>query len=305
MIRIVLSIILLGALPLLGEQNPDALIRKGWEEYRFLSLDLAEKQFSKALKLELTPEQQAEALVGLAMTLQYAERGRTLDRAEEIYQQVLELQPSEEVQAMVLSNLADLHLARDEEGEALELLNGLIETSMDSVVGQDALRRRMLIQAPEYGTPGSVRVADEAAALLENLDASRERPGLLPLLHEHIGGLYFWAGEYEKAVLHYEQFSLIGSAENTNYGSQSSNLYRLAKIHEDKLNKPSRATQYYRRLVEEFPNSPMVYYALEKTIASGGMSRKEVRDLRLNGVTEEVLDELFSNVPSGGSGEEM
>lgn len=301
MTRIVFSMILLGALPLLGEQNPDALIRNGWEEYRFLSLDLAEKQFSKALKLELTPEQQAEALVGLAMTLQYAERGRSLDRAEEIYQQVLELQPGEEIKALILSNLADLHLAREEDEEAAPLLSTLMETEIDSVIGQDALRRWIHLQSGPFGSEQSRQVADQASEILSTVTATPERPRLLPILHNQVGGLYFWLEEYERAAFHFELFTTLGSADTTSYGSQASALFRLAQIYEDKLQDRSRAGHFYRRLVLEYPNSNMVYFSLEKAVQFGAMNREEVLAQKLSGMTPEILDELFDAPTGGGS----
>jgi tetratricopeptide (TPR) repeat protein len=282
-------------------ENPDELISQGWAEYQFLSLDLSESYFREALEMKLSPEMRQEATIGLAMSLQYPESGRNLQKAEELYQEVLAEEPEGEIHDLVLSNLADLHISRGEEEEALTYLNQLIETRLDTVIGQEALRRRIFLQQGAFGSDSSKKVADEAAALVEGIEGSREDPKLLPILHAQIGTLYFWLEEYEVAARHFELFSLIGSADTTSYGSQATNLYRLAQLYEEKLEDPAKAATYYARLVKEYPNSNMSYYALEKAAAAGTITRMEVIDLNLSGMTNEILNELFVPEQGGNS----
>jgi len=275
-------------------------IEQGWREFRFLSLELAEQAFQEALELELTPEQVVEAKMGLAMSLQYPESGRDLQKAEAIYRDILSMDPAVEVQALLSSNLADLHLARGETDQALALFNELINTSLNSVIGQDALRRKIHLEGGPYGSETSRRMADEAAERIRDLEWTRERPRLLPVLHDQIGLMYFWLGAYEEAAYHFEQMTLIGSAETTSYGSQSSMLYRLAKLYENELNDAAKAGHFYRRLIVEYPNSNMAYYSLEQAVALGSISREEVQTLNLSGMTADILDDLFSTADRGG-----
>jgi tetratricopeptide (TPR) repeat protein len=277
----------------------EEMLAKGWEEYQFLSLELAEKQFNNALELELTAEQRIQATLGLAMSAQYAERGRDLDKAESLYQEVLSLEPTQDVRDLVTSNLADLYMARGDNDQALEYLDQLVNTRLSSVIGQDALRRKIYLQRGPFGSERSRRVADDAAERIQNLEATRERPRLLPVLHTEIGMLYFWLGDYEKAVYHLEQMTLIGSADTTSYGSQSTMLYRLAKLHENELDDPSRAGHFYRRLILEYPNSGMAYYSLVQAVEFGAMTKQEVRALNLSGMTDEILAELFAGRTGG------
>jgi tetratricopeptide (TPR) repeat protein len=270
------------------------LITKGWEEYQFLSLDQAATYFEQALKANPDPKLEDQARIGLAMTYQFSESGRDIDRAEELYQEVMDRDPSPEIRDLILSNLADLHLAREEKEAAIQFLDELVNTRLDSVLGQDALRRRIHLEAGAYGSEVSRTVANEASQLLSSVSATPEDPKLLPILHDQLGNLYFWLEDYARAAEHFEKFTLLGNADTTSYGSQSKSLYRVAKIYEQKLDQPQRAAEFYRRLILEYPNSNMAYYALEKAAAAGTVSRAEIENLRLSGMTEADLDGLFA-----------
>jgi tetratricopeptide (TPR) repeat protein len=148
----------------------------------------------------------------------------------------------------------------------------------------------------DLGSEQSLAVAREAEALLSVLEVTTQRPLLIPILSSLLGDIYYRAGKYEQAVVHYERYTTIGSAHSTNYSSQASQLYRLAAMHETILNEPARAGHFFRRLATEYSNSQMAYYALEKAVQYKTITRKEVKALRLGGVTEEILDELFADV---------
>lgn len=284
-----------GLLLPLRPEKPEAL-KRAWQEYQFLSLETAEKFFDQVLKEEEGIEHQIEAEVGLAMIYQYREKSPDLAKAAEVYTKVLGMDPAPPVRNLILSNQADLFREKGNIEKALEMLEQLITTSLDSVTGQDALRRWVDVKASAYGSPESVAVADQAAEWLRKADlqVTRERPLLVPILHSQIGDLYFWAKEYEKAVVHYEAFSRIGSPDNTSYGSQASNLYRLAKLYEERLNDPAKAGASYRRLVLELTNSNLAYYSLERAIQLGAISREDAAALDISGLNKEILDELFS-----------
>ena len=170
------------------------------------------------------------------------------------------------------------------------------------MVGQDALIRRLTLMMGEYASPQSIAAARNVEADLNRIrvKVSEERPYLIPLIYSLLGRIYFWAEDYASTVQQYENFTTLGNANTTSYGTQASALYRIANIYEQKLNQPEQAGLFYRRLVEDYPNSAMSYYALEKAILLGAFSREEANKIRLGGLTPEILDELFSAVPAEG-----
>lgn len=275
-------------------ETPAEWLKQGWEEYRFLSMDPAKVLFEKVLKSNAEAGEKLRAKIGLAMVHQYQERGSDLAKAQALYTQVLAENPADGERWLVMSNLADLHQSEGRTVEALALLDELIDESLHTVAGQDALRRSVFLRMGPFGTDESVAVADLAADKLASIQASREEPGLLPILHVQLGDIYFWADLLDKAAFHYEQFTLIGSADTTSYASQAANLYRLAKLYEGPLADSAKAAHFYTRLVNEYPNSNMMYYALERSVQLGSMSREEVRELNISGLTEEIIEELFA-----------
>jgi tetratricopeptide (TPR) repeat protein len=282
-------------------QKPETL-QRAWQEYQFLSLDVAEKLFLETQDSDVDPEYLLEAKVGLAMIAQYRERNPDLEKAEALYQEALAGNPKPEVRALINSFLADLYLSRGADSEARVVLDTLIDENIDSVVGQDALIRRLTLMMGEYASPQSIAAARNVEADLNRIrvKVSEERPYLIPLIYSLLGRIYFWAEDYASTVQQYENFTTLGNANTTSYGTQASALYRIANIYEQKLNQPEQAGLFYRRLVEDYPNSAMSYYALEKAILLGAFSREEANKIRLGGLTPEILDELFSAVPAEG-----
>ncbi|WFB35582.1 tetratricopeptide repeat protein [Kiritimatiellota bacterium B12222] len=279
----------------LRAEKPEVLVN-AWQEYQFLSMETAEIYFKQALALDTDPQYLLEAKVGLAMVNQYKEQGQDLETAKKLYTQVLEQDPPTEMRQLIFSFLADLHLSQGEDEEALELLDALIAECANSVIGQDALIRKVILTMGPYGSEESVAVADEAVSLIENLsiEPTQARPYLIPLISSLLGGIYFWADDFEQSLAQSEIFTTLGNAETTSYGSQYAALYQMAKIYELELNQPEKAGVYYRRIVEDYPNSNISYYALEKAIEFKAMTRSEVEALRLPGVTPEILTELFT-----------
>lgn len=292
-------ILLVGGLALqpLRAEKPGAL-KQAWQEYQFLSMEVAEKYFNQVLKGKAEPQYKLEATLGLAMVNQFREQKSDLATAKKLYGEVLAQNPPAETRMLVLSFQADLHIKQGEKQEALEILNALIKESPDSVIGQDALIRKMLLTMGPYGSQASLDAAAEVEKVIDGIqvEATPERPYLLPIIHYEVGMIYFWAGDYEKAVEHLTTFTTLGNAATTSYGSQSSTLYRIAKIYENYLHKPAMAGKFYRRIINEYPNSGFAYYSLEKAISLKSISREEVEKMRISGVTEEILDELFATV---------
>ncbi|MGA0368809.1 MAG: tetratricopeptide repeat protein [Kiritimatiellia bacterium] len=277
------------------------LLERAWEEYRFLSLDQAEKYFKQVRAEDGDPERIRQAMLGIAMARQYREGNPDYESAETLYQEILEMNAEGEIGVLVRSNLADLYLVRGQEEKALALLNDLIDNHLQTVIGQDALLRRIQITMGDFGSERSVQVARAAEGLLAEVQSSPERPFLIPVLSNLLGEIYFNAKLYSRAAEHLERFTTVGTANTTNYSSQASQLYRLAKIYEIHLNDIPNAGFFYRRLATEYSNSPMAYYALEKAIRAQSITREEAENLRLGGVTAEVLDELFANVNGGNN----
>jgi len=294
-IRTALSILLsgwaLGTTPAFAE-NP--ALERAWAEYNFQSYDLAESYFQKVLDGEPTPEEALEAKLGMGMTLQFTESGADLDGAKALYEEILDAGLGPERRALVQTFIADIHIERGETEKALAVLDELIRDHAQSVLGQDALIRKLLLTMGPYGSEQSLAAAREAEEVLAGIEASKERPLLVPMIADLLGHIYYWAGQYEKAAGHYETYTVIGTPDTNSYGNHASQLYRLATMYENELNNPEKAGQFYRRLLMETPNSSMSYFSLEKAVELNAIRREEVEALRLGGMPDEVLDELFS-----------
>ncbi len=290
----VLFVSMLSMFPLRAEK-PEVL-QRAWQEYQFLSMDAAKTLFKRAEKLDTEPQYLLEAKLGLAMVSQFREQKKDLELAEKLYQEVLAENPSPEIRDLIYSFIADLHISRGETEQALEMLNTLIESSLDSVVGQDALIRKTLLTMGDFGSPESLKAAQETEAALAtmNLELTPERPYLVPLIDSLLGDIYFWLDEPEKALTYLENFTKLGNAKTTSYGSQAGQLYQIASIYELDLNQPEKAGYYYKRMIVEYPNNSNSYFALEKAIEFGAMNRKEVESMNLSGLTPEIIDELFA-----------
>ncbi len=267
-------------------------LARAWTEYQFQSFDLA-KSFFESAASRGTAGEKLQAKTGLAMVEQFNERGANLDKAEALYREVLAAGAEGEHALLVRNFLADIHISRGQKAEALAILDELVDAHIGTVIGQDALLRRILLTMGEYNSPESLAVAADAAKRLADVKASRERPLLLPTLNLMLGDTYFWAGRYDTAVGFIENFTTVGTVHTTSYGNQASQLYRLARLYENSLKDPVRAGHFYRRLVEETPNSGMSYFSLEKAVALGAFTREEVNELRMGGLTPAVVDELF------------
>jgi tetratricopeptide (TPR) repeat protein len=267
-------------------------LARAWTEYQFQSFDLA-KSFFESAQLTGTAEEKLQAKTGLAMVAQFNERGADLDKAEALYREVLAAGATGEHALLVRNFLADIHISRGQKAEAMAILDELVDAHLGTVIGQDALIRRVLLTLGEYKSPESLAAAAEAAKRLADVQGSRERPCLLPTLNLMLGDIYFWAGDHATAVGFIENFTTVGTVHTTSYGNQASQLYRLARLYETSLKDPARAGHFYRRLVEETPNSGMSYFSLEKAVALGAFTRQEVGELRMGGLTPALVDELF------------
>jgi tetratricopeptide (TPR) repeat protein len=171
----------------------------------------------------------------------------------------------------------------------------VITAYSDTIIAQDALLSRTLYNMKAFDAP-------ETLHAIEYLEGKRhlfpeptpEEPGLSPAFDMIRGDVYFWRKEYHKAVKAYLEYIRIGRIGTISYGNRATVLFKIARIAEEYLDDPQTAGEYYKRIVEETPNDVRSYFALEKAIQYGAVSPEEVQQLRLSGMDDDVIQDLFS-----------
>ncbi len=284
------------AAPAQEPTTPTGALHRAWQEYEFQAHDLAEKYFTQAR--ESFPEASAgsrEAALGLAMVGHFREKGRDLEGAAAQYESLLEAGVegttrllTESMFASALAELGELERAND-------IWDEIITANPDTLIAQDALMSRTLANMGPYDSPQTgeaIRYLQEKRALFP--EPTREDPAMAPSYDELLGEAYFWRGEYRKSRDAFIRYVEIGTIRTTGYKNRANGMVRIARMSESLLDDTETAGRYYRKLVEEMPSDERSYFAVEQAVRYGAFTREEVRDLNLNGFTEEIIDELFS-----------
>lgn len=275
-----------------------ALLQQGWKEYGFQSFDAAKKQFSLAGRTTDDDADRREAQLGLAMVDQFCETGVDLRGAVEVYRRLLKEDAGDTVAGMAANFLAEALAAQGALDEANRLWAEVISEHADTMVAQDALLRRTVanLAAPR---------SDRTREALEYLEEERkrfpsptpERPGLSPSMDVLLGDMYFYREEYEQARAAYMRYIDVATVRTTSYPLHAIMRLKIAIMSERYLDDPETAGEFYRRLVLDTPNDQRSWFALEKAVDYGTLTRDEIEALELNGVTPEVLDELMEGAP--------
>jgi len=273
----------------------DPRLTRAWNEYRFQSYATAVKLFEEVKEAAVDKTDRQEAAIGLAMIAQFREKGGDVESAREIYEELIEERIEGEPGILVKSLLAESCAALGEMDTANALWDELIAGNPASIVAQDALLRRTMVNMKFYDDPES----REAVTYLKKKrtafpEPSPETPGLAPPTDRILAEFFFWNKEYEKAREFFVRYIDIGLAETIGYEKRARALYRVARMFETIFNDPVSAARYYRLLALETPSDQRSYYGIEKAVELGAISADELRNMKFSGITEEIIRELVA-----------
>lgn len=288
---------LFAVLALTGVRAEDSasLLEQAWNEYEFLSHDIARDLFGRAEREASGEGDRREAQLGLAMVDHFRETGRKLDRAIETYRGLLDAGASDPVGVLATSLLAEALSEQGSTDAANGLWDEVISGHPDTIVAQDALLRRTLANLGSFTsaeTAAAVRyVVEKRAAFPE---ATREKPGLSPSIDYLLGSIAFWREEYGVARDHFGRVLEIGSNQTGSYSLRAGLAMRMARISEEYLDDPEGAGRGYRELVLNNPNDVRAYFALIKAIEYGSVTREELEASSFSALTKAEIADLFA-----------
>lgn len=280
--------------------DPRATLDDAWREFFFQMYDKADRLFARALReTAAAPALRAEAEIGAAMLAQFRETGGDVQRAIGAYERLLNSGLEGPPRALCLSMLAEAYATQQRDADADRLWDEVITRFADLPIAQDALLRRTAHHLRQVRS-------DRAGEALRYLDEKRklfpaptpEAPGLAPAFDLMAGEAHFWRSEVREARAAWERYVKLASPRTTSYAQYASVTLRVAQLSE-RLGEPEVAGRYYRHFVEQTPNDVRAYYALERAVQLGALTRDEVIALRLYGLSLEEIDRLFARRAAG------
>lgn len=286
-----------------ADANAADALRDAWQAYRYQTYEAAERGFRQAVD---DPATQQQATLGLALVAQFRERRPNVREALRLYQQLLDEGLDGDARWQVLALVAECHALTEALDKANTDWEAVIVGAPHSLIAQDALLRRTLAN---LGAMESAQTTAAIRYLETHREAfpppTRETPALAPAYDLLLGNLYFWRRDYARSRDAFMRYIAIGSKETTSYSQQASAMMRVARMSESLLDDPATAGRYYRMLVEQTPNDVRSYHALERAVRYGAITADEVRALKLYGISEALLQTLFTPpaTPSPGPGE--
>lgn len=278
-----------------GPDDSRTRLDRAWTEYSFQAFDMAEALFQEvAQQHPQTNTRNLEARAGLAMIRQFDTRRQDLAQALREYRTLLAEGLDGEPAILVQALLAECISASGNLAEANRLWDELIRTHTESIVAQDALLQRTYHNMTSWHSPETA----QAIAYLQDMRTlfpapTPDRPGLSPTFDATIGNYYFWNEDYESARDAFIRYTDIANTRNTSYAWVAGMLFRVARISELHLHDTVTAGAYYRRVAIETRNAAQSYFALMKAAEFQAITPAEVRQLRIPGMTEDLIRELF------------
>ena len=104
---------------------------------------------------------------------------------------------------------------------------------------------------------------------------------------------HFWCGRPEASRDAFARFCDLATKRTVSYGWFGGTLLRTARLSEEVLNDTETAGRYYKRMITEAPSHARSYFALKRAVALGAITPDEIRALKLHGITDDVIAELF------------
>lgn len=272
----------------------DADLAMAWREYGFHSFDIAGQLFARVLETSRDAAERQQATIGRAMIAQFNTKQRDPEKAIRLYRRLLEEGLTGEPKILVESFLAECYAGTRRRDEANRLWDAIIADQPTSIVAQDALIARTLANMGSWDGEETTQAMSHLAQKRTYLpEPDPDRPGLAPPMERLTANWHFWCGRHRQARDTLIRFCDIATKRTTSYGWYAGTLFRTAQISERLLDDNQTAGRYYRRVITETPNHYQSFYALRRAAELGAIAKQEVRALKLNGITDDVIDGMF------------
>jgi len=242
-------------------------IAAGWDALELVNFPKAHKAFQAVLRSNPTPAQKAEALFALGHLWQYRQNGADLDRARELYEQVvreLANTPAGPLAMLALARMADAPpYEKDRRIEdARKLYRKIINRYGDRFVAHEAVLRLAMTYLERRGDRAS---EDAGAKILRDHLAKHAKNFLGIVMRSQLAELHFSRREYRQAVEQWIAVETLDAAAGKNRAmsplARSGLYFRIAKVSEKHLKDYAAAAKWYTKLVTEVPRENRYYLA--------------------------------------------
>jgi len=250
-----------------GAAGPEGNLSTGWRAYSTGGFDFAEKAFLRVAKNPAASNEQLySALLGLASTYHFS-TSPDLDRAASCYERLAQVAGDRGV-CQSLLGLGMVGLARGELEEGRDYLSELIESYPDTRAAGEAavyLAGSYFRFRPDKDSVGGYALPD-ASAVQRGLEVLEERLNAYPdgplasVIHMMLAEQYVEVSDFSRAVDHMQAALEKGIASETNRGSVT---WQIARIAEKELKDYELAAKYYTVYVRDFRRSQQYYRASE------------------------------------------
>ena len=276
----------------------DDSLHKAWREYQFQEWTQAETLFKQVISTH-GPSSPAgfDARCGLAMIKQFNTRKPDPAGAREDYSELLQTNPEGERYILLTSLYAECAWQTGQTDQADKAWQSLFDNHPASILTQEALLQRTLLHMRGSNDKETANAIAFLKKTMSSIPQSN-KAGLIPVFHGLIGDHHLQTGNPKEARQSYMQALEGSSPESMSYSIYAGRLFQVARISEKDLDDKETAARFYRRLVNETPNDGRFFFSLEKSATYGSITADEVRALKRQGLTENVIDELFKKDPA-------
>lgn len=249
--------------------SPATLLAAGWDNYRLGEFGLAQKSFEQVLRQ--APDDSAAhlaALYGAATTWALRRPGEDLERAAQLYREVIAAAPASDLAAWSWLALARMKatLPPDRTVETAELLRAyqeVIDRFPFHPAGEEALlfQQTARLVAPQAGNGEAQAVRETLECFLRTHSESPWRSEAYRLLGHcfEVQGLY--PERLEAALLEWQTHE----PDPLNPSPDLSQTYWLtAVIAEFDVGDFAQARRFYRQLIAEYPADQKVFLARQE-----------------------------------------
>ncbi len=247
--------------------SASARLTSGWDNYRLGEFSLALKDFESARAIAPTGSQAfVSALYGEATTWRLRRPGEDLDQAGQLYRQVIDSAPTNDLAAWSWLGLARI-TALPVDGEAPELQPQLaayqevIDRFPFHPAGEEAF---LLQQAAKLATPDEVLTGQVLDALQDFIKAHPQSP-LRSMAYDLVSHCCRLLGLEDQRLSATIQAWKTEEIDPDNPLQDSSWTYwQIATLAEFGVGDFAMAREYYGKLIKEYPSDQKVFLAKQE-----------------------------------------